>query len=187
MYLISVQSRLVYPLHVYCNLGEMTELSAMFIDFTMNALHVLVRGCRQSPWILGSVIGSWQMSFNSTHSGFASVAQLGVTSGQSTLQAAESARLNMDYVSDLFTGQSNLWVTNCHGPGLVQGEQELEGLVILDRLTRKGPGAGRDQEREVCCYRDSLGLTQGWQDKSWISCWSPEVKTLVMSGTYNGV
>jgi hypothetical protein len=58
----------------------------------------------------------------------------------------------------------------CHGPGLVQGEQELEGLIILDRLTRKGPGAGRDQEQEVCCYRDSSGLTQGWQDGSWISC-----------------
>jgi hypothetical protein len=40
------------------------------------------------------------------------------------------------------------WYRLCHGLGLVQGEQELEGLVILDRLTRKGPGAGRDQERE---------------------------------------
>jgi hypothetical protein len=32
---------------------------------------------------------------------------------------------------------------------------------------------------KVCCYRDSSGLTQGWWDRSWISCWSPEVKTLV--------
>jgi hypothetical protein len=34
--------------------------------------------------------------------------------------------------------------------GWSKGKQELEGLVILCRLTRKGPGAGRDQEREVC-------------------------------------
>jgi hypothetical protein len=54
--------------------------------------------------------------------------------------------------------------------GWSKGKQELEGLVILDRLTRKGPGAGRDKEREVCCYRDSSGLTQGWRDGSWISC-----------------
>jgi hypothetical protein len=53
--------------------------------------------------------------------------------------------------------------------GWSKGEYELEGLVILDRLTRKGPGAGRDQEREVCCYRDSSGLTQGWRDGTWIS------------------
>jgi hypothetical protein len=48
------------------------------------------------------------MSFNPSYSRFDSVAQLGVTSEQSTLQAAESLRLNMDYVSDLFTGKSNL-------------------------------------------------------------------------------
>jgi hypothetical protein len=58
MYLIFVWSRLVYPLHVYHNLGEMTKLLAMFIDFTVNALHVLVRGCCRSPWMLDSVIGS---------------------------------------------------------------------------------------------------------------------------------
>jgi hypothetical protein len=57
-----------------------------------------------------------------------------------------------------------------HSPGLVQREQEPEGLFILARLAREGPEAGRDQERELCCYRDSLGCTQGWRDKSWISC-----------------
>jgi hypothetical protein len=42
MYLRSVWSRLVYPLHVYYILGEMTKLLAMFIDFTVDALRVLV-------------------------------------------------------------------------------------------------------------------------------------------------
>jgi hypothetical protein len=45
MYLRSVWSRLVYPLHVYYILGEMTKLLAMFIDFTVDALRVLVWGC----------------------------------------------------------------------------------------------------------------------------------------------
>jgi hypothetical protein len=58
MYLISVQSRFVYPLHVYHNLGEITKLLAMFINFTVNALHVLIWGCCQSLWILDSVIGA---------------------------------------------------------------------------------------------------------------------------------
>jgi hypothetical protein len=35
-----------------------------------------------------------------------------------------------------------LLLTSCHGLGLFQGEQELEGLVILDRHTKEGPGAG---------------------------------------------
>jgi hypothetical protein len=32
--------------------------------------------------------------------------------------------------------------------GLVQGEQELEGLGILDRFTRKGPGTGRTRNKK---------------------------------------
>jgi hypothetical protein len=49
-----------------------------------------------------------KMSFNPSHSGFGSVSQSNVTSKQSTIQAAESPGLNKDYVSDLFTGKSNL-------------------------------------------------------------------------------
>jgi len=48
------------------------------------------------------------MPFNSTYSGFGSVAQSGFTSERCTIQAAESTMLNEDYVSDLFTGQSDL-------------------------------------------------------------------------------
>jgi hypothetical protein len=44
------------------------------------------------------------------------------------------------------------------GPGLIQGEQEL--VVVLDKLTRRGPGVGRDQEGNVAIGIAVRGLRQ---------------------------